>query len=62
MKIAFYIGKDNGWFGSLIRFVTRSNVSHCAIVFSDNQTTFQALGKGVYYGHVKNNVQKNPEN
>jgi len=59
MVIAFYIGKSNGWYGALIRFITRSEISHCAIVFSDNKTVFSALAKGVSYESIEDDIAPN---
>lgn len=56
IHIAFYIGRDNGWYGTLIRFITRSPISHCAIVFSDEETVFEVTSKGANYNHIDDDI------
>lgn len=38
MKVAFYRAKDNGITGTIIRTLTNSEFSHCALVFNLNLT------------------------
>ena len=57
LTIAFYTGKDNGFYGKVIRFITKSEISHCALIFSDEETVFSATGKGTLYETIYDDIQ-----
>ena len=49
MRIGFYIAKDNGITGKLIRGITRSDISHCVLIFGLNLTFSSDPGIGTQF-------------